>query len=131
MLKVFAIVIGALAVVTRGVGLVSPATGRRMISGLVAQKAFFLVLLLVAAVLGAVVIWGARTSLQETVTWQAVVMLVLGIVLALAGLVNLAFGKLMPAVAKWIVALGDGTIRLLCLLGVAIGVFLIWMGTTM
>jgi hypothetical protein len=131
MLKVFAIVLGVLAVITRGAGLVSPAAGRRMVRTLVEQKLLFLVLLLIMAIMGAVIVWGARTSLQETSSWQAIVMLVLGIVLALAGLVNLAFKKLMPAVATWIVGLSDTAVRALCLLGVALGVFLIWMGTTM
>jgi len=131
LLKVLAIVLGALVVVTRGYGFLFTESARKLIRGMVERKVLMLVAALVGALLGAVIAGAARVALQEQVLWQAIVLLVLGILITLAGLLFLAVPKAYARLVEKFLGMKTMALRLLFLLGVIFGVLLILLGVSM
>ena len=129
MLKVLAIVIGILVVVGRGLGVIFPELLRKMMKGMLNKPVISLVLMVPAAVLGGLFILGYRLWVdQNPVTWQAVILLILGIIMGAGGLLFLAVPKLCMGLLEKFSDVEALTLRLLCALGVVVGVLIILLG---
>ena len=129
MLKVLAIVIGILVVVGRGLGVIFPELLRKMMKGMLNKPVISLVLMVPAVVLGGLFILGYRLWVdQNPTTWQAVILLILGIIMAAAGLLFLAVPKLYTGLLEKFSDVEALKLRLLCALGVVVGVLIILLG---
>jgi len=132
LLKIVSIVLGVLVVITRGWGTLFPESARTLMRGMLARKRLMLVLALVAALAGALIAGAARVYLADVaVNWQAIVLLVLGIFVALVGLVFLAAPAVPTRIAGKFLTVSATTFRLACLVGVAFGAVMLYAGITM
>jgi len=132
-LKWLAIVLGALIAVGRAVGFIFPELVQKIIAAMIDRKLLMLVALLVLTVLGAFFIGLSHEALQEEnsqIVWQAVVLLIVGIYLAAAGLLFLAVPKLYNTMLTKAKTWSPMTIRLVCLAGVIFGIALLLIGVT-
>ncbi len=130
MLKVLAIVMGILVAATRLLGVASPELVRRMIKLLLDRKVFALVMMVIAAVVGSLFIWGFRlyAAAPGAVPWQACVLLAFGILMVVVGLTGLIYPNLMFSLASKFYVTQSSTLRLLSLVGVVAGIVLILLG---
>jgi uncharacterized protein YjeT (DUF2065 family) len=137
MLSILAMVVGIVVAATRAIGVFAPETARKMMKGLLRRELLCLVLALVAAVVGALFIWGFRLehgwSISESrvVGWQSYVLLSIGVLMVLVGLLFLAVPRGMTGLAAKVVDLPALKLRLLALVGVLIGIFVFLLGLTM
>ena len=132
MLKVLAIVIGILVVVGRGFGVIFPELARKMMKGMLNKPVISLVLMVPMAVLGGLFIWGYRLWVdQNPTTWQAVILLILGIIMAAAALLFLAVPKLCMGLLEKFSDMEALKLRLLFAIGVVVGVLIILLGVSL
>jgi len=130
-LKWLTIVFGALIAVGRGIGFVFPELAQKTIAALAAKKLLLLALLLVVTIIGAFFIGLSHEALGAEhcdALWETVVLLVFGIVLAGAGLLFLAVPKLYNAMLLKAQGWSLMTLRVLFLVGVIFGLFLVYVG---
>ncbi len=130
MLKVLAIVMGILVAATRLIGVASPELARRMIKLILDRKVFALVMMVIAAVVGSLFIWGFRlyAAAPGPVPWQACVLLAFGILMVVVGLTGLVVPNRMFSLASKFYVMQSSTLRLLSLAGVVVGVLIILLG---
>ena len=129
MLKVLAVVVGVLVTVTRLLGVVSPELARRMIKLVLDRKTFALVMMVVVAIIGSLFVWGFRLyDHQYASHWAAYVLGALGVVMVVMALLGLVFPNLAFSLASKFYVMQCSRLRLLCLIGVVVGVVIILLG---
>ena len=133
MLKILAIVLGVIVVVTRSICVIVPEVAHKVMKGLLERKVLLLALMVVVAVIGSLFIWGFRRHVpgDATADWMSIVLLVLGIWMAAMALLGLLAPNLAFRMLEWGIKVPPMTMRLLSLLGVAVGVFILIIGLRM
>ena len=132
-LQVVAIAVGILIVATRLTGVIFPDAITRLLKGMIAEKGVLLLLLVYSAALGGLFIWGFRLQYAsvEGTGWQAFVLLIFGVIVTLLSLLSLASPKVLLGLAAKFTDASSTNMRLLCALGVVVGVLLILLGVSM
>jgi len=131
MLKVLAVVVGILAVWTRGVAVFAPEFVRKMLKVLLEHKGVLLWMMVTAAILGGLFIWGFRLAYPAEASWQAYVLLVFGVIVTVVALLMLAAPKVCIGLVTWMSAAPATTLRLLALVGVVVGLAILLLGVSM
>jgi hypothetical protein len=132
MLQILAIVVGVLAAATRLMGVIFPGFVKKLLKLLLEEKGPLLFGMVYAAVLGALFVWGFRLEYAAlNVWWQANVLLILGIVMVLVALRNLAWPQALFTLLGRISEMSPTGVRLLCLLGAIFGGLLTLLGLSM
>ncbi|KPL01467.1 MAG: hypothetical protein AMK75_04780 [Planctomycetes bacterium SM23_65] len=129
MLKVLAIVMGILVAATRLIGVIFPGAVKRLLKGMLEEKGVLLLLMVYGAVLGALFVWGFRLEYaRQNTGWQAYILLVFGVLMVLMSLLSLATPKVLLGIMTKFAELEVTKLRLLCVVGVVVGVLLILLG---
>lgn len=129
MLKVLAIVMGILVAATRLIGVIFPGAVKRLLKGMMEEKGVLLLLMVYGAVLGALFVWGFRLEYaRQNTGWQAYILLVFGVLMVLMSLLSLATPKVLLGIMTKFAELEVTKLRLLCVVGVVVGVLLILLG---
>jgi hypothetical protein len=128
---VLMIVLGCMGVVMRFPVVISPGWAKTVMRWMLRHRVFIHVAMLIFAILGATLIWGARNISElrmQAPLWSTWVMFVLGVLMASAGLLFLAFPRLYVAICAYLKAMSNVTIRLLAMLGVAVSALIAYSG---
>jgi len=131
LLKVLAVVVGIIAGLPRLVGVFAPEVARKMLKTVLDRKLVALILMVVAAVIGALFIWAFRLYYAQNsgvVGWPAWVLLGFGIFMAAFALLGLVAPNLLFALASKFYVCGTGKLRVLCLLGVVVAAVIVLLG---
>ena len=124
MLKWLAIILGVLIIVTRGMGVFSPAKMRSLVDRLTSKEQFMRGWGIVALILSLLIFvaLGGNTSGAKIVMW------ILAILSLIGGLLLAFLPSQYRAVANWFMKLPDEAIRVLSALGVAVGLLILILG---
>ncbi len=124
MLKWLAIIIGALIIITRGTGIFSPATARKVVDKLTSKEQFMRAWGIVALILSLLIFiaLGGSTSGAKIVMWAIAILSLIG------GLLLAFLPPQYRAVANWFMKLPDEVIRVLSAFGVAVGLLILILG---
>jgi len=131
LLKVLTIVLGSVVVVMRGIGFVSPSAARKMMAGFIDRKLWLYVTGLVLAIFGATLFYAARCAvwIDETQTiGKGIWGLILGAWVAIGGLMILIVPGAAIGMLKRFLAWSDSVVRILTLIGVLVGLAILWLG---
>ena len=130
LLKVLTIVFGVMITGTRLAGLASPSLARRLLRGLKDRRVFILVMGLVMSILGATLFWSARraVTLEDLSLGKAIWALALGGLAAIGGLAVLIAPNFAVRKLDWVQARTDATLRILMLIGVLVGLAILYLG---
>ena len=132
MLKVLAIVMGILVAATRLIGVIFPGAIKRLLKGRIEETRVLLFLMVYGAGLGALFVWGFRLEyVRQNAGWQAYILLVFGVIVALMSLLSLATPKVLVGIMAKFTELEVAKLRLLFVIGVVVGVLLILLGWSM
>lgn len=124
MLKWLAIVLGVLIILTRGVGIFSPAKMKSLVDKLTSKERFMRGWGIVALILSLLIFiaLGGNTSGAKIVMW------ILAILSLIGGLLLAFLPPQYRAVANWLMKLPDEAIRVLSAFGVAVGLLVLILG---
>jgi uncharacterized protein YjeT (DUF2065 family) len=124
MLKWLAIIVGALIIIARGIGIFSPAMMRSIVDKLTSKEQFMRgwgIVVLILSLLIFIAVGGSTSGAK-------VVMLVIAIVCLIGGLLLTFLPPQYRAVANWFMKLPDEVIRVLSAFGVAVGLLILVLG---
>ena len=132
MLKVLTIVMGVMIAAVRLIGIVFPDAVKRLLKGMIEEKGVLLLLMVYGSALGALFAWGFRLEYaRQNAGWQAYVLLVFGVLMAVMSLLSLAAPKMLTGIMTKVAEAPAAKMRLLCVVGVVAGVLIILLGASM
>ncbi|MCK5656092.1 MAG: hypothetical protein KAI03_07370 [Candidatus Aureabacteria bacterium] len=124
LLKIVLGAVGLIIVITRGIGLVNPATARKLIASFknISDSASKIAGISVAVVGFYFIV---ASAFYSKLPWLYVVALLIGSVMIFAGFVMLYLQMFRHVIEKYIDPLDDKYFRILCAVGVAIGLIVL------
>lgn len=143
LLKTLIIVLGVVVVVMRSICVINPTIARRMMKSFIGRKPWIYVMALVVAVFGALLFWSARLrfSTYELGPWEnwldatrafvtanTIWAIIMGAWCAIGGLLMLIAPGMFVGMVKKFVDMSDTVLRVLMLIGVAVGLAVLYLG---